>query len=499
MDQKKAVKIFFAFLALIFILFAISSNWFGYKKGLSFRYDTNDFSYNPSGFKANTGRDFKNEKSGFGKSPTNFISNNFSILGNKILNSPFDGVISDEQKTSLTEEELLAVGEEIAKEDIYDGLPSIDSASLNECSISHSSPYSPVLALSGEGATLNVPFGSRVFLPTLDDAIPDAGSYSSGFSIQRLGSGSVDIVSHDGAIYSVSDILNWFDFHNASVSGGYTFLGGHTLIEYQCNIYCNDFSGDLNGDGTINIIDMLLVVGNYGCSSGSCQGDLNGDGVVGVQDILLVSSTYGYSCTNGQQVEGGSFIEEDRSYSPVGTSFEFAKPSAVSPYNLLVTIKNTGSSRLRSLQTESLVPSIFNLYKSHAPTSGGSRVTSGSRVYVPSLYRDQSITYSFLVSFGNSICDQISKNYSVLELYGLCGPISSSILNSNAGSLYDSSDDSDREIYSNGLDPDYYFDNGIKDEDTDRIRPSRLQIETRAEKMERLWVHPRDKIIIKGY
>jgi hypothetical protein len=44
--------------------------------------------------------------------------------------------------------------------------------------------------------------------------------------------------------------------------------------------------GDLSGDGEINTSDLLILLGNIGCT-GDCPGDLNSDGVVNIMDILI--------------------------------------------------------------------------------------------------------------------------------------------------------------------------------------------------------------------
>jgi hypothetical protein len=47
-------------------------------------------------------------------------------------------------------------------------------------------------------------------------------------------------------------------------------------------------TGDVNGDGIVNVTDLLMVIDSWGVCELSCPADLNGDGVVDVVDLLAV-------------------------------------------------------------------------------------------------------------------------------------------------------------------------------------------------------------------
>ena len=51
---------------------------------------------------------------------------------------------------------------------------------------------------------------------------------------------------------------------------------------------------DVNGDGTVNIQDLVLVAGRLG-QSGANSADVNGDGIVNIQDLVLVAGALGTS------------------------------------------------------------------------------------------------------------------------------------------------------------------------------------------------------------
>ncbi|MBC8309847.1 MAG: hypothetical protein H8E83_04955 [Planctomycetes bacterium] len=51
-------------------------------------------------------------------------------------------------------------------------------------------------------------------------------------------------------------------------------------------------SGDINGDGTVDVEDLLLLIASWG-SDGSDGTDLDGNGVVDVQDALILIANWG--------------------------------------------------------------------------------------------------------------------------------------------------------------------------------------------------------------
>ena len=53
--------------------------------------------------------------------------------------------------------------------------------------------------------------------------------------------------------------------------------------------------GDLDGDGLVNTVDLLLLFANWGhCADcNDCAGNLNDDCVVNTEDLLLLFSNWG--------------------------------------------------------------------------------------------------------------------------------------------------------------------------------------------------------------
>jgi len=66
----------------------------------------------------------------------------------------------------------------------------------------------------------------------------------------------------------------------------------HDYIPYEATITVeSDITGDVNGDGLVNMVDLLLLLVAWGESPGD-PADLNGDGVVNVQDLLILLSNW---------------------------------------------------------------------------------------------------------------------------------------------------------------------------------------------------------------
>ncbi|TVQ51421.1 MAG: hypothetical protein EA377_12610 [Phycisphaerales bacterium] len=67
------------------------------------------------------------------------------------------------------------------------------------------------------------------------------------------------------------------------------------LLEVESRLP-SDPSADLNGDGVVNVLDLLLLLNDWGpCPSGGaeCPADLNQDGEVNVLDLLLLLNEWG--------------------------------------------------------------------------------------------------------------------------------------------------------------------------------------------------------------
>ena len=67
-----------------------------------------------------------------------------------------------------------------------------------------------------------------------------------------------------------------------------THRNGHGSPGYQPSAV----TGDLNHDGVVNILDLVLVASQFG-TTGPSAADLNGDNTVNIQDLVLVANALG--------------------------------------------------------------------------------------------------------------------------------------------------------------------------------------------------------------
>lgn len=96
-----------------------------------------------------------------------------------------------------------------------------------------------------------------------------------------------------GGIESVSESLiedsHFCENTPFDIGGPYQDGGGNNFAQV-CEVL-----GDLNGDGMVDVSDLLILLAAWGTCprSSDCPADLNGDGVVDISDLLILLSNWG--------------------------------------------------------------------------------------------------------------------------------------------------------------------------------------------------------------
>ena len=75
---------------------------------------------------------------------------------------------------------------------------------------------------------------------------------------------------------------------STQILGDWIDNGGNTVAE-ECPADCVE---DINGDGTVSVSDLLMLIGAWGDCDG-CVEDIDGSGVVDVSDLLTVIAAWG--------------------------------------------------------------------------------------------------------------------------------------------------------------------------------------------------------------
>ncbi len=78
----------------------------------------------------------------------------------------------------------------------------------------------------------------------------------------------------------------------ATMSGGsYTLTGGFLPGGPTCAL-----AGDLDNDGQVTVLDIQLIAAAWPQASASFPYDQNGDGDLDIQDVILVAAQFGAVC-----------------------------------------------------------------------------------------------------------------------------------------------------------------------------------------------------------
>ncbi len=108
-----------------------------------------------------------------------------------------------------------------------------------------------------------------------------------------------ELLTDDGEVLATGDdegeFLNFQIVHSVRPGTYYANVGSYESASGSYTIYAAftpALSADVNGDGVVNIQDLVLVAGAFG-ETGENVADVNGDGEVNIQDLVLVAGAFG--------------------------------------------------------------------------------------------------------------------------------------------------------------------------------------------------------------
>ena len=65
------------------------------------------------------------------------------------------------------------------------------------------------------------------------------------------------------------------------------------MADFDCDGNALGCSEDINNNGTVEVSDLLILLGDFGCTADCSAADINGDGSVTVADMLLFLAMFG--------------------------------------------------------------------------------------------------------------------------------------------------------------------------------------------------------------
>ena len=147
-----------------------------------------------------------------------------------------------------------------------------------------------VTDLTFDGAAASAPLDDRIYTPRIDGIDEAAGflmeypfsAGPGGFGVQEFGFDSPVTASQD-----VDDSIALRLTFDVTPGDSVTMVATFEVLPGLANL-----AGDLDGDGSVCILDFLQLLAAWGACSG-CPEDLDGDEFVGITDLLELLANWG--------------------------------------------------------------------------------------------------------------------------------------------------------------------------------------------------------------
>ena len=142
---------------------------------------------------------------------------------------------------------------------------------------------------------------------TASECDPETNTYTLTFEVEAQGVPTTGGILVNGTLFPINDELisgelelpadgTWVNLDVSFEDEGSctTFVGSAVYGPGPCENTC---ANDVNGNGAIDVADVLLVLSDFGCST-DCNGatDIDGDGGITVSDVLALLSAFGQTC-----------------------------------------------------------------------------------------------------------------------------------------------------------------------------------------------------------
>ena len=139
-----------------------------------------------------------------------------------------------------------------------------------------------------------VPLGELVGPSSDDDVFAVGHGFCSALSIDRI-----DFLTTDGSLTVLGAFVGLAEGEpslGTVTIPGYEGPNGEIVeLDFAC-VFSSPLTclrADLNGDGTVDLADLLIVLAFWGECEKVCLGDIDEDGTVGFADLLIVLSEWG--------------------------------------------------------------------------------------------------------------------------------------------------------------------------------------------------------------